>query len=146
MTEQQRRQLVIVACWWAGILFALLWFQFPYVRGLFQQPPPFIYSLYAIAVVYVALRTATVFALPIIATRTQHTAFNWLGSDHWLVLPDMLLLTSRRSLHWWHPKRPLPCLFRSHRCVRSGISGSVHFAHRFRCGSSSLDCNLARPI
>jgi signal transduction histidine kinase len=93
MTEQQRRQLVIVACWWAGILFALLWFQFPYVRGLFQQPPPFIYSLYAIAVVYVALRTAIVFALPIIATRTQHTAFNWLGSDHWLVLPDMLLLT-----------------------------------------------------
>jgi len=93
MTEQQRRQLVIVACWWAGILFALLWFRFPYVRGLFQQPPPLIYSLYAIAVVYVALRTATVFALPIIATRTQHTAFNWLGSDHWLVLPDMFLLT-----------------------------------------------------
>jgi len=93
MTEQQRRQLVIVACWWAGILFALLWFQFPYVRELFQRPPPIIYSLYAIAVVYVALRTAVVFALPYIAHRTQHPALNWLGRDHWLVVPDMLLLT-----------------------------------------------------
>ena len=74
-------------------MFALLWFQFPYVRELFQRPPPIIYSLYAIAVVYVALRTAVVFALPYIAHRTQHPALNWLGRDHWLVVPDMLLLT-----------------------------------------------------
>ncbi len=92
MTEQQRRQLVIVACWWAGILFALLWFQFPYVRGLFQQPPPFIYSLYALAVAYVALRTAFVFALPYIAHRTPHLALVWLTSDQWLILADMLML------------------------------------------------------
>lgn len=93
MTEQQRRQLVIVACWWAGILFALLWFQFPYVRGLFQQPPPFIYSLYALAVAYVALRTAFVFALPYIAHRTPHLAPVWLTSDQWLILADMLMLS-----------------------------------------------------
>jgi signal transduction histidine kinase len=92
MTEQQRRQLVIVACWWAGILFALLWFQFPYVRGLFQQPPPFIRSLYALAVAYVALRTAFVSALPYIAHRTPHLAPVWLTSDQWLILADMMML------------------------------------------------------
>jgi len=92
MTEQQRRQLVIVACWWAGILFALLWFQFPYVRGLFQQPPPFIRSLYALAIAYVALRTAFIFALPYIAHRTPHLALIWLTSDQWLILADMLML------------------------------------------------------
>jgi signal transduction histidine kinase len=92
MTEQQRRQLVIVACWWAGILFALLWFQFPYVRVLFQQPPPFIRSLYALAVAYVALRTAFVSALPYIAHRTPHLAPVWLTSDQWLILADMMML------------------------------------------------------
>jgi signal transduction histidine kinase len=92
MTEQQRRQLVIVACWWAGILFALLWFQFPYVRGLFQQPPPFIRSLYALAVAYVALRTAFVSALPYIAHRAPHLAPVWLTSDQWLILADMIML------------------------------------------------------
>jgi signal transduction histidine kinase len=92
MTEQQRRQLVIVACWWAGILFALLWFQFPYVRGLFQQPPPFIRSLYALAIAYVALRTAFVSALPYIAHRTPHLAPVWLTSDQWLILADMIML------------------------------------------------------
>ncbi|MCS7187668.1 MAG: sensor histidine kinase [Armatimonadota bacterium] len=81
MTERQQRQLVIVACWWAGLVFALLWFQFPYVRGLFQQPPPSLYPLYALAVVYVALRTALVLWMP-----------RWLERDHWLLVPDMLLL------------------------------------------------------
>ncbi len=81
MTERQRRQLVIVACWWAGIVFALLWFQFPYVRGLFQHPPPSLYPLYALAVVYVILRTVLVLRAP-----------KWLERDHWLLVPDMLLL------------------------------------------------------
>ncbi len=81
MNEWQRRQLVIVACWWAGIAFASLWFQFPYVKGLFQQPPPSLYPLYAFAVAYVALRTTFIFWLP-----------HWLGRDHWLLVPDMSLL------------------------------------------------------
>lgn len=81
MSERQQKHLVIVACWWAGLIFALLWFQFPYVCGLFQQPPPFLYPLYAFAITYVALRTALVLWMP-----------RWLERDHWLLVPDMLLL------------------------------------------------------
>ncbi|MCS7265720.1 MAG: hypothetical protein NZ805_12900 [Armatimonadetes bacterium] len=84
MTERQQRQLVIIAYWWAGLAFVLLWFQFPYVRNLFQQPPPSLYLFYALAVAYVALRNALVLWMP-----------RWLERDHWLLVPDMLLLAVR---------------------------------------------------